>query len=394
MHLYDFYNYWRNFAGNFTTLPQYFKENNYQTISLGKVFHPGKSSNYTDDYPFSWSITPWHPSSEEFMNEPVCIDIKTGLLQNNLLCPLDINLQPEATLPDIQTTLEAKKYLKKLNNSTKPFFLAVGYHKPHIPFRFPFKYLNYHPIRKFRWPEGNYVPYDLPNVAFNPYNDIRNRDDMKKINISYPFGPIPRDTAALIRQHYYASITYVDDLIGHLIKSVDLNSTIIVLTADHGWSLGEHAEWSKYSNYEMALRVPLIFYSPTFQLDKSIKMYDIVELVDLFPTLVELGNLPLLKSCKNKKHKLLCTEGKSLVNLMKKNYKKNFNAKIEESVAYSQYPRPGSYPGFYPDSDKPKLKQIKIMGYTLRTKQFRYTLWIEFNSTNFKKRMYHDSVIR
>ena len=258
LHLYDFYSYWRTFAGDFTTLPQYFKDHGYETKSIGKIFHHGMSSNFTDDFPLSWSSPAYHPSTEAFMNDPVCIN-SDGKRQRNLLCPVEIIFQPEKTLPDIQSMLTAKEYLETPKN--KPFFLAVGFYKPHIPFKFPTKYLNSHPLHNFNETKM-YRPYNVPDIAWNPFNDVRERDDVKALNISSLFGLIDVNFAAKIRQHYYASVTYVDDLIGELFKSVDFNNTVIVLTSDHGWSLGEHGEWAKYSNYEAALKVPLIIYDP------------------------------------------------------------------------------------------------------------------------------------
>lgn len=122
------------------TIPQYFKENGYETFSLGKVFHPGKSSNFTDDYPYSWSHYPYHPPTDKFKDKAVCWDPKTKNYQSNLICPIRVKDQPGKSLPDLQTLDYAVNLLRKRNN-TKPYFLAVGFHKPHIPLKFPRKYL-------------------------------------------------------------------------------------------------------------------------------------------------------------------------------------------------------------------------------------------------------------
>lgn len=143
LHLYDFYSYWRDFSGNYTTLPQYLKESGYKTYSFGKIFHPGRSSNFTDDYPFSWSIPPYHPSTEIYKDADVCLDENTHLFAKNIVCPVVTEFQPGKTLPDIQTTdaaIEQIEYHKATQNNT-PFFMAVGYHKPHIPLKFPSHYL-------------------------------------------------------------------------------------------------------------------------------------------------------------------------------------------------------------------------------------------------------------
>lgn len=146
MQLYDFYSYWRDTVGNFTTLPQHFKEHGYFTHSIGKVFHPGASSNYTDDARYSWSSIPYHPSTEQYKEAKVCLN-DNGIRARNLMCPVRIIEQPQATLPDLQSLDAAIEFLhardmKAVNNSLLPFFLAVGFHKPHIPFKYPQEYLS------------------------------------------------------------------------------------------------------------------------------------------------------------------------------------------------------------------------------------------------------------
>ncbi|CRK88537.1 CLUMA_CG002215, isoform A [Clunio marinus] len=297
---YNFQHYWRTFVGNYTTLPQYFKENGYRTESVGKIFHHGPSSNKTDDFPYSWSNPTYIPSTQDYRNKPVCIG-DDGNLRRNLICPVVVNLQPESTLPDIQVAKKAREFLNESHD--KPFFLGVGFYKPHIPFKFPAEYLDQHDINNFK--RDLIRPIDIPDVAWNPYNDLRERDDFKALNVSFPFGPVPSEFAAKIRQHYYASVTYVDDLIGGVLEFVDFSNTIVILTSDHAWSLGEHSAWSKFNE--------------------------------------------------------------------------------SDHFAFSQYPRPGTFPSKSPDSDQPKLREIKIMGYSIRSKQFRYTAWIKFNSKKFKR---------
>ncbi|XP_055455572.1 iduronate 2-sulfatase isoform X2 [Psammomys obesus] len=264
-HLYDFNSYWRVHSGNFSTIPQYFKENGYVTMSVGKVFHPGISSNHSDDSPYSWSFPPYHPSSEKYENTKTCRG-KDGKLHANLLCPVDVADVPEGTLPDKQSTEEAIRLLEKLKSSVSPFFLAVGYHKPHIPFRYPKEFQKLYPLENITLAPDPSVPDGLPAVAYNPWMDIREREDVQALNISVPFGPIPVDFQRKIRQSYFASVSYLDTQVGHLLSALDdlhlANNTIIAFTSDHGWALGEHGEWAKYSNFDVTTRVPLMFYVP------------------------------------------------------------------------------------------------------------------------------------
>ncbi|XP_067578944.1 iduronate 2-sulfatase isoform X2 [Pseudorca crassidens] len=352
--LYDFNSYWRAHSGNFSTIPQYFKENGYVTMSVGKVFHPGVSSNHSDDSPYSWSVPPYHPSSEKYENTKTCRG-PDGELRANLLCPVDVADVPEGTLPDKQSTEQAIRLLGKMKTSGSPFFLAVGYHKPHIPFRYP--------KRK-------------------------------------------------IRQSYFACVSYLDTQVGHLLSALDdlqlASSTIVALTSDHGWALGEHGEWAKYSNFDVTTRVPLLFYVPgrtaplpaagdklfpyldpfdsiSESVEPGRQTGDLVELLSLFPTLAGLAGLPVPPRCPIPSfHVELCREGRNLL--------KHFQVRDSEEdlyirgnprelVAYSQYPRPADSPQW--NSDKPSLEDIKVMGYSIRTVDYRYTVWVGFNPREF-----------
>lgn len=392
LHLYDFYSYWRHDVGNFTTLPQHLKENGYRTRTFGKIFHPGASSNYTDDYPYSWSAPAYHSPAETHMNKPVCPNVETGQLQRNVICPVDVLTQPLQTLPDLDAVHEAGAFLRTADNGDTPFFVAVGLHKPHIPLRFPNRYLARHePLQRFADPPFAYVPADLPAVAFAPYADIRNRTDAQRQNISFPFGPMPAPFGMRLRQAYYAAVSYVDDLVGELLAAIDPRRTVVVLTSDHGWSLGEHAEWAKYSNYEVAVRVPLIVRAAHLA-NGGRRLDAIVELLDLFPTVVELagGGVPALPRC-DAMNERSCTEGRSLVPVMRlaggspTEYVNSGGGGGDSTigVAYSQYPRPSAYP--QANSDRPRLPQIRWMGYSMRTDQFRYTAWVAFSAHSLRR---------
>lgn len=142
LHLYDFYSYWRDSVGNFTTLPQLLKENGYYTQSVGKIFHPGISSNFTDDALYSWSGKPFHPKTDAYKESKVCVS-SDGQLARNLICPVIVKSQPGGTLPDLESLVAASEFLDNKDKITggKPYFLGVGFHKPHVPLKFPVEYL-------------------------------------------------------------------------------------------------------------------------------------------------------------------------------------------------------------------------------------------------------------
>lgn len=251
------------------------------------------------------------------MNSPVCPDHNGSVLRKNyLICPVHLQTQPYKTLPDIESVTEALRFVESRKRNRQPYFLALGFHKPHINFRFPRQFLNGLPLREFyNYTRDAAKPPDMPDVAWNPYTDVRSRDDFKHTNISFPYGPLSELQAAQIRQAYYASVAYVDDLFGKLLARLDLQRTVVVVLGDHGWSLGEHAEWAKYSNFEVALRVPLLIHSPEFPLEQPRRLHSITELLDVFPTLVDLAHLPPLPACNRSsaaREQLSCGEGKSL----------------------------------------------------------------------------------
>ncbi|XP_068423168.1 iduronate 2-sulfatase isoform X2 [Clinocottus analis] len=401
--LYDFNSYWRTHAGNYSTLPQHFKSKGYITTSVGKIFHPGIPSNHSDDYPYSWSSPVYHPPSFRYEKEKVCKG-EDGNLHANLLCAVDVAEQPGRTLPDLESSEEAVRVLKSRAHDGAPFFLAVGFHKPHIPFRIPQEYLSLYPVEQMALAPDPDVPPLLPPVAYNPWTDVRSRDDVQKLNISFPYGPIPKDFQRRIRQHYYAAVSYLDAQVGRLLAALDAlrltSSTLVVFASDHGWSLGEHGEWAKYSNFDVATRVPLIFYVPgvtAARRESSFPFIDVlrqpglvfksrrvvrnvVELLDVFPTVSYLAGLKKPKACPDHSFQVeLCTEGNSLAAAFLHRGKERRSA---EALSFSQYPRPADTP--QENSDLPDLKDITVMGYSLRCWDYRYTLWLGFNPKSFQ----------
>ena len=176
---------------------------------------------------------------------------------------------------------------------------------------------------------------------------------MAKSDPPLPWGPLQLDMARLVKQGYYSAVTYIDQQVGRLLEMVDSN-TLVAVTSDHGWSLGEHGEWAKFSNYEETTRVPLILALPGSltnftpvdverEADKwrscgnsvhtdcrekllekhrrkpGTEVASLVEMVDLFPSLVDLAGLPPIPTCPlPSAHVLLCTEGRSWMQLLYK----------------------------------------------------------------------------
>eukprot|EP00057_Strongylocentrotus_purpuratus_P010965 XP_011665439.1 PREDICTED: iduronate 2-sulfatase isoform X1 [Strongylocentrotus purpuratus] len=288
--LYDFYSYWREAAGNYTTLPQHFKENGYFTASVGKVFHPGNSSGGNDDYPYSWSVPAYHPSTDQFIYAKVCPNLD-GKLGDNVMCPVDVDKMPEGTLPDLQAFERAAEILRNLssakatgaekthlherfedgkssltNASSPPFFLAVGYRKPHVPWKYPKEYESLYPLSSVEIASNPTMPEEMPSAAWEVFGRLRKHSDLRPLKLPLPYGTIPLNYHGPMRQNYYAASTFMDYQVGRLLNVLEesgfANNTIIVLVGDHGWQLGEHGEWCKFSNFELATRAPLLLHVP------------------------------------------------------------------------------------------------------------------------------------
>ena len=354
-HIYDLLHYFRDVGGNFTTIPEYFKLNGYQSIGMGKIFHPGPASHFDD--PPSWTEPYYHAPNYLYY-----------YFTTNSWVAVPKSQSDVKPLPDQQIAQNAIQSLKKVAadalSGKKPFFMAVGFHKPHLPFVFPEEFLSFYPASDINLPDNGYAPVDMPNVAWNvygglfPYKDIKNTNATGAINTSLP-GVIIKS----LRRAYYSAISYVDSLVGEVIAELNhlglANNTIISLFGDHGWQLGEHGEWCKQTNFELATHAPMMVHIPGMT-DKGIITEHLTEFVDLFPTLVEAAGLKPLELCPEDSSKVkVCREGTSLMSLVKDPKSSHWKQK-----AFSQYPR--------------KPNGQNAMGYTMRTNDFRYTEWVKF----------------
>ena len=377
--------YWRTFT-NATTIPQYFRENGYISIGMGKIFHPGPPSGY-DDKKYSWSLPYYHsPVESKYANHSSSWWSFDGYADNQL--------------PDGQIADKAIQYLKDIKmNRTKgdsqPFFLAVGFHKPHLPFVAPSKYFEmYPPPSEIKLAKNPKVPEGMPPVAYSTWLDGGYKDLnslFKKVEdecrhnaqdaLNSSRCSIPDNKARELRRAYYSCISYTDAQVGKVLDELQAQGfaedTIIVLWADHGWQLGEHNEWAKFTNFEDATHVPFMLHVPGVT-DKGMRTKALVELIDIFPSLAELTGIDIPPMCPEGKHSLLaCVEGYSVVPLLKdpnQEWKKG---------AFSQFPRPYSgleeIPGHAPFKEKEQGESV--MGYTVRVDKYRFTEWYRFDRT-------------
>jgi iduronate 2-sulfatase len=320
------------------TLPQYFKKHGYHTQCVGKIFH-GQSSMQDR---VSWSV----PEKHNFVHKGMyqyryaLEENQTGKLKARATECAEV---PDNAYLDGLITEEAGKALNR--NRERPFFLAVGFKKPHVPFCAPKKYWDLYDRKRLAVPEHPDPPRDVPPVALHNWKELRGYTDIPND------GPLSAKKSAELRHGYYAATSYVDAQVGKLLAKLDAlglrQNTVVILWGDHGYHLGEHDLWCKTTNFELDTHVPLILSVPSQQ-SKGRKTRALVELVDIYPTLVECCRLPIPDDL----------DGVSMVPLLKdpdRSWKK---------TAFSQFPRPAYY-----------KRQPEVMGYSMRTDRFRYTQW-------------------
>jgi len=275
-------------APGITSLPKYLKDHGYTTISNGKVFHN------LNDSKISWSENPWHPIQDQG-GDINWRDYQT--LENRQIAKEHDGLGPAFELIEGDDSLYfdgkiAKKSLfdlERLKKAGQPFFLAVGFLKPHLPFNAPAKYWEIYNPEEIRMPENPDPPEKAPDASLHNWGELRQYFNIPKE------GPLPDSVARKLIQGYYACVSYTDVQIGKLLKKLEElkldENTVVVLWGDHGWNLGEHGLWCKHCNYETSLRAPLILKVPW--LYGNIKSKALVEFIDIYPTLCKLANLDI-----------------------------------------------------------------------------------------------------
>ncbi len=277
-------------------LPKWFQRHGYQTLAMGKItHHPGGLTGKLwaegpEELPNSWTRswlpqTPWG-QAERMMHGYA--DGKARVPGKTL--PWEAADGPDKSYPDAWIADEAVATLRQLAPSEEPWFFAVGFFKPHLPFAAPKKWYDLH--------EESGIPALSPAVAAKPaWPSVWHASAEFRKNYGHEGRDPATDTeyARLLRQGYAACVSYVDAQVGHVLDSLKelglAENTIVVVWGDHGFLLGEHAIWGKHCLYEEALRSPLIIRAPGMQ-RVGAKSEAIVETVDLFPTLTDLCKLP------------------------------------------------------------------------------------------------------
>ena len=214
-HVYDLKAYFRKVGGKFKTIPEYFKNNGYTSIGLGKIFHSGSASGFTnDERSWSWTFPYFQPENKKFWTS-------TKHQPSHLAVPYTVHKRKK--LPDTEITKHALKILRAISNKAKfrrkPFFLAVGFLKPHLPFIIPKKFLKYYPKAEIRLPGTEYAPVQMPSIAWANYGELRKYKNLREKEFSGDINTtLPVSLVKDLRRHYYAAVTYIDALVGVILK--------------------------------------------------------------------------------------------------------------------------------------------------------------------------------
>lgn len=277
------------------SMPSWFRQHGYQTLSLGKItHHPGglTGENWAEgpeELPDAWDRS-WIPDSPWLTPQEMMHGYANGTPREQGKSPaLETYDGPDKSYPDGWVAEEAIKVLKNLSDSKKPWFFAVGFFKPHLPFAAPKKYFDLYD------PEELPIPDNTMKPAYSPSS----WHDSGELMGNYGQHPDhPNDDKAYAQQlrHGYAAATsYVDVQIGKVLEAFEnlelSKNTIVVIWGDHGFALGEHGIWGKHSLYEAALKSPLIIRYPGINA-KGVHSHEIVETIDIFPTLTDLTGIP------------------------------------------------------------------------------------------------------
>jgi len=330
------------------SLPQHFRQSGYETTFIGKVYHS------PSDDPQGWSVRADDLAPRDKAKGKGYLNTARG---KRVAHPGNPKLKhgpstenggdvADDAYSDGHNADRAITMMEKLSTGEKPFFLAVGFVKPHLPFNAPGKYWDMYDRDEIKIPVRRDV-IDGVSYSGSGWGELKNYPD------------IPRDVKFLddaktleLIHGYRAATSYTDAQVGKLIAGLDRlairDNTIVVLWGDHGWYVGDFGDWCKHTNYEIATRVPLIVSAPG--VEGAQQTDALTELVDLYPTLCELSGLEVPEHCQGTSFRKVLTEP-----TMK-----------WKDAAFSQY--------------KKSIRGKLILGTSVRTQRYRYTQWREIKT--------------
>ena len=296
-------------APGIVTINDHFQRNGYETISLGKIFH------FVDDHADGWSEKPWRPTGKDYRKPKVAARLARehdkkypGRKKKSRGPAFESADVADEQYRDGQVATMAIEHLQRRSTSSNgsPFFLAVGFFKPHLPFVAPQKYWDMYDHATIDLPGNFWSPKNAPEEAVHSSGELRSYAGIP------PTGPVDRETARQLIHGYYACVSFTDAQIGRVLTALDrsgqADNTIIVLWGDHGWQLGEHGMWNKHSCFETSMHAPLMIVPPKGTgVKPGTRVSALTEFIDIYPTLCDLAGI------ETPEH----VEGQSVLPLMK-----------------------------------------------------------------------------
>ncbi|WP_282160577.1 sulfatase [Ulvibacterium marinum] len=404
------YTYFRDANPDIVTLPQHFRNNGYETVYAGKIYH----GRFTDSA-LSWSRQPaidkvkfkkpnypgayaLRENQEIYIKNQADIRAKYNSVSHYALgrgpAYESADVPDQAYIDGYHTELAIATLGELVENDNKPFFLGLGFRLPHLDWNAPKKYWDLYDREKIPGAEQVEAPMDGAAMGLHASFELRVRHGIPKS------GPIDGELAKTLKHAYLASVSYVDAQIGKMIAVLEENgvrdNTIIIVWSDHGWHLGDMGVWGKATNYEIATRVPMMIWTPDMPKGTRGKKTDaLVELIDMYPTLSELAGL------KAPDH----LEGQSFVPLIE-NPEKEW-----KKAVFSQFPSPAlrewaanpltaemreTYFGPLIEEVEGRITKQQgdawnrdffendLMGYSMRTERYRLITWKDYKKPETK----------
>lgn len=360
----------RNVNPDIVAMPEYFKGKGYATVAIGKIYDP-RCVGKQYDAP-SWSI-PYKESSDykypeeygapalsyyanedakkivaklEAEAEEKGIKSKHAYVSERYKPSVECADVPDEAYIDGQIRNNAIHYLEEFAEQKEPFFLAVGFKRPHLPFAAPSKYWDMYKRDEIELASYQKPVKDGVDIAYHSHGELQSYSDIPPVeSFTDIFSQlIPEEKQRELIHGYYASVSFIDAQVGMImekLKELGLDkNTVVVLWGDHGWHLGDHALWCKHTNFEQATRVPMIFSTPEGETGTYSHP---AEFVDVFPTLCETAGIDIPEHL----------QGVSLAPALK-----NTELKLKE-YAVSQWDKGSTH------------------GYSIRTDRYRFTVWVK-----------------
>jgi len=383
---YNFMDDFREVGPDWVTLPQYFKDYGYTTLGGGKTFHPNLPANW--DLPYSWDA--YFPYDHDDVCNATVAPVPPYDREGDDVC----TVANETALYDYRLASRAIDWYRQHNSTArvakgkeeKPLFLAVGFRRPHLKSIVPKSYFDlYEDV--VTPPKVKTYPRDRGPIGWCCAQDTATLNGTTNVTKG-PYAPAFDDfVSAELRRGYYAAVTWTDHNIGRLLRVVDFENTVILVHGDHGYELGEMANWRKRTNLELGTRVPLLVAAPGVA---PSRVRTPVELVDVYRTLADLAGLPPPPAGAEDG-----VQGKSLrpYLLMEEEEEEEDDDDDDDddedgddsaAAAFSQFDR---CPGddvllFQGECDHTAIANITYMGYSIRTSDWRYTVWLRFRDAD------------